>query len=78
MLNQIDRKKNPAASGGPPGNDLWTIRMVVGTLSVTLVSCVTGAVWLQVQGKPTPELLTTLGTGSFAALVVVLRPSHKD
>ena len=48
---------------------------MVGALSLTLVSCVVGAIWLQVKGTKAPELLTGLGTGALGALAGLLAPS---
>jgi hypothetical protein len=57
-----------------PSGDLWTYRMVVLTLALTVIGCIAGATWLQVHGKPTPELLTALGTGAIGALAGILAP----
>ena len=58
-----------------PLNDVWIYRTVVGALSVTLISCVVGAICLQISGHKSPELLTGLGTGSLGALAGLLAPS---
>lgn len=58
-----------------PSGDRWTYRMVVMTLALTIMGCIAGAIWLQVCGKPTPELLTALGTGAIGALAGILAPS---
>ena len=61
--------------GKPLDNDVWIYRIVVGALSLTLVSCVVGAIVLQVKGEKAPELLTGLGTGALGALAGLLAPS---
>ena len=61
--------------GKPLDNDVWIYRIVVGALSLTLVSCVIGAICLQVKGQKAPELLTGLGTGALGALAGLLAPS---
>ena len=48
---------------------------MVAALSLTLVCCVIGAIFLQVNEKKTPELLTGLGTGALGALAGLLAPS---
>ncbi|AFY54080.1 hypothetical protein Riv7116_1520 [Rivularia sp. PCC 7116] len=61
--------------GKPLENDVWIYRIVVSALSFTLVFCVVGAIWLRVNDKKTPELLTGLGTGALGALAGLLAPS---
>lgn len=56
-------------------SDVWIYRIVVAALSLTLVSCVVGAICLQIKGKEAPELLTGLGTGALGALAGLLAPS---
>lgn len=56
--------------------DPWIYRMIVGTLTSTVLICLIGAISLQAKGnKQTPELLTALGTGSLGALSGLLAPS---
>jgi hypothetical protein len=59
----------------PIETDFWIYRIVVGGLTSTVLGCLIGAIALQVNGKPTPELLTALGTGSLGALSGLLAPS---
>jgi Na+-transporting methylmalonyl-CoA/oxaloacetate decarboxylase beta subunit len=54
--------------------DLWTYRMAVTTLSLTVIGCAVGATVLQVHGKSTPELLTTLAPCAIAALAGMVTP----
>ncbi|MEO1429092.1 MAG: hypothetical protein AAFV71_08530 [Cyanobacteria bacterium J06633_8] len=61
--------------GKPLENDVWIYRIVVSALSFTLVFCVVGAIWLEVNEKEAPELLTGLGTGALGALAGLLAPS---
>ncbi|HEY9660700.1 MAG TPA: hypothetical protein V6C65_19765 [Allocoleopsis sp.] len=68
--------KRPRPEPKPPlEGDVWTYRMIVFTLSLTVVSCIVGAIGLQINGHPTPELLTALGTGAIGALAGLLAPS---
>jgi hypothetical protein len=56
--------------------DPWIYRMIVGTLTSTVLICLIGAIGLQAKGsKQIPELLTALGTGSLGALSGLLAPS---
>lgn len=78
MLNRGSRKKIncvPELSSKP---DLWAYRVVVSTLSLTVVSCVVGSIWLQMNGQPTPRSLIVLGTSSIAAIAKVLSQSSKE
>lgn len=69
ILNMIDDV------GKPLDNDVWIYRIVVGALSLTLVSCVIGAIYLEIKAEEVPELLTGLGTGALGALAGLLAPS---
>lgn len=78
MLNRGSQKKIncvPELSSKP---DLWAYRVVVLTLSVTVISCVVGSIWLQLNSQPTPRSLVVLGTTSIAAIAKVLSQSSKD
>ncbi|MDF5718604.1 MAG: hypothetical protein PUP93_33250 [Rhizonema sp. NSF051] len=56
--------------------DPWIYRMIVGTLTSTILICLIGAIGLEANGnKPIPELLTALATGSLGALSGLLAPS---
>ena len=56
--------------------DPWIYRMIVGTLTSTVLICLIGAIGLQAKGnKQIPDLLTALGTGSLGALSGLLAPS---
>ncbi|MBG1271478.1 hypothetical protein [Nostoc sp. WHI] len=55
--------------------DYWTYRMAVVTLAITVIGCVAGAVVLQICGKSTPDLLTTLAPCAIAALAGIVTPS---
>ena len=58
----------------PLTTDPWIYRMVVGALSLTIIACVAGSIWLHVNDKNSPDLLTGLGTGCFGALAGLLVP----
>jgi hypothetical protein len=62
-------------NGTPLQTDRWIYRMVVGALSLTLVSAIAGAVLLQSQDKEIPEILIGLGTGSLGGLAGLLAPT---
>ncbi|MEH2354511.1 hypothetical protein [Nostoc sp.] len=49
--------------------------MAVVTLAITVIGCVAGAVVLQIYGKSTPDLLTTLAPCAIAALAGIVTPS---
>lgn len=74
MLNRNPKKDFYNSPTALPSGDLWTYRMVVMTLALTVIGCIAGTIWLQVCGKPTPELLTALGTGALGALAGILAP----
>jgi hypothetical protein len=59
----------------PIETDFWIYRIVVGGLTSTVLGCLIGAIALQISNRPTPELLTALGTGSLGALSGLLAPS---
>ncbi|WP_414583213.1 hypothetical protein [Scytonema sp. PCC 10023] len=59
----------------PIETDFWIYRIIVGGLTSTVLGCLIGAIALQVSNRPTPELLTALGTGSLGALSGLLAPS---
>ena len=63
----------------PPNGspDPWLFRMTVGALSFTIIACVAGSIFLQLNEKQTPDLLTGLGTGSFGALAGLLVPTPR-
>lgn len=67
---------NPDPRGqGPLRSDPWIYRIIVGSLSMTIIACVAGAIVLQLNEKSSPDLLTGLGTGSLGALAGLLVPS---
>ncbi|WP_373526835.1 hypothetical protein [Nostoc sp.] len=49
--------------------------MAVVTLAITVIGCVAGAIVLQIYGKSTPDLLTTLAPCAIAALAGIVTPS---
>ncbi|WP_430684077.1 hypothetical protein [Leptolyngbya sp. AN02str] len=74
MLTRNSKRENYSSPKALPSGDLWTYRMVVMTLALTVIGCIVGTILLQVYGKPTPELLTALGTGAIGALAGILAP----
>ena len=56
----------------PLQTDSWIYRIVVSALSLTLVSSISGAVWLQANDKEIPEILIGLGTGALGGLAGLL------
>lgn len=59
----------------PLQTDSWIYRIVVSALSLTLVSSICGAVWLQANDKEIPEILIGLGTGALGGLAGLLAPT---
>ncbi|MEM9483411.1 MAG: hypothetical protein AAGA83_06935 [Cyanobacteria bacterium P01_F01_bin.116] len=55
--------------------DPWPIRVVVAALSLTVIICVFGVVFLEIHGKEVPDLMATLATSSLSLLAGVLVPS---
>ena len=56
-------------------SDFWIYRIVVTALGSTLIICTVGAISLEIKGKSTPALVSSLGTGSLAAIAGLLVPS---
>lgn len=59
----------------PLETDYWIYRIIVSSLAFTIITSITGAIWLGANGKETPKLLTALGTGSLGALAGLLAPT---
>ncbi len=59
----------------PLQTDSWISRIIVSALSLTLVSSINGAVWLQANNKEIPEIIIDLGTGALAGLAGLLSPT---
>ena len=56
--------------------DPWIYRVIIGTLTSTILICLIGTIGLYAKGdKQIPELLTALGTGSLGVLSGLLAPS---
>ena len=58
-----------------PKPDYWIYRVIVSVLSLTVLMCISGTIWLQIHGLPTPDLLTGMGMGALGALSGLLAPS---
>jgi len=71
----LPKSRSSSRKRTPLETDPWVYRIVVSTLSLTVVSCVCGAVWLHVNDKTTPDLLIGLGTGALGAIAGLLTPS---
>lgn len=75
-------KENPAKAirsvSSDPKNDPWIYRIVVSALSLTILSCIAGAVYLEANSKKLPEILIALGTGSLGGLAGLLAPSPSN
>ena len=60
----------------PLQTDPWIYRIIVSALAATIISSITGAVWLAANDKKNiPDLLIALGTGSLGALAGLLAPT---
>lgn len=57
--------------------DPWLLRVVLGGLSATLVTCLVGGIWLQGRGGQIPQILIAWGTGSLTALTALVSPSGR-
>ena len=56
-------------------SDPWVNRTIVAALSLTLCTCVGGAIGLQIKGQTIPGMLSGLGFGSLGILAKVVQPS---
>ena len=59
----------------PLQTDSWIYRIIVSALSLTLISSISGAVWLQAHDQEIPEILIELGTGALGGLAGFLAPT---
>ncbi|MEM7553487.1 MAG: hypothetical protein AAF378_05195 [Cyanobacteria bacterium P01_A01_bin.84] len=59
----------------PLQTDRWIYRIVVSALALSLVSSITGAVYLQAKGEEIPDILTALGSGALGGLAGLLAPT---
>lgn len=55
--------------------DPWPTRVIVLAFSLTVITCVFGAIFLEIRGKEVPDLMVTLATSSLSLLAGVLVPS---
>jgi hypothetical protein len=60
----------------PPAyiTDQWTYRIVVIALGIVVISAMIGGVYLAVNGKTIPDVLTALGAAAIGALAGLLTP----
>ncbi len=59
----------------PLQTDVWIYRAVVGALGSGVMFAMVGALILAFYGKPTPEVVTALGSACVGALAGLLAPS---
>lgn len=59
----------------PLQTDVWVYRLVVFCLGAGVLSAMVGALTLSFYGKPTPEVVTALGSAAVGALAGLLAPS---
>jgi hypothetical protein len=62
----------------PLQTDKWIYRIVVSALALTLISSLTGAVYLQAKGEKIPDILTCLGSGALGGLAGLLAPTPNN
>ena len=56
-------------------NDPWVYRIVVGALSLAVLSVIAAYVYLDALGKSSPEALVAIGAGALGGLTGLLAPS---
>ncbi len=66
------KTSNQKSQGTPLRSDPWIYRIVVSSLSLTMIACVAGAIFLQLNGQSIPDLITAIGSGSLGALAGLL------
>ena len=55
--------------------DIWIYRIVVGFLGTTLLAAIAGGIFLQINNKETPAVVTALGNGALGAMTTLLATS---
>jgi hypothetical protein len=55
--------------------DPWLYRLVIGSLACTVLTCTVGAIWLEAQGIPVPDVVKSMGTAALGALAGTLTPA---
>jgi len=63
------------AATSPLQTDTTIYRLVVVALSLTILLSVGGALYLEIMGKTTPQMLTALSGTAIGALAGLLAPS---
>jgi hypothetical protein len=58
--------------------DNFCYRLVVSSLSGSIVICLIGGLTLSILNKPIPELLIVIGSNAIGAISGLLAPSPKD
>ena len=59
----------------PWHTDKWIYRIVVSAMSLTIISALGGAIWLEAKEKDVPEILIALGTGALGGVAGLLAPT---
>ena len=60
-------------------NDKSSLRNTVAKmLSLTVLLCVSGSIFLAIRGKATPNLVTNLGISTSGALIAILVPPGEE
>ena len=64
----------------PLSSDRWIYRIVVIALGLTIILCVTGAVWITLAypKAQVPQIMVALGSGAVGALSGLLAPNPKE
>lgn len=60
------------------GIDTFCYRLVVSSLSGSIIICLSGGLALSVLNKPIPELLIVIGSNAIGAISGLLAPSPKE
>lgn len=55
--------------------DKWIYRIVVSSMSLTIILSLVGAVWLKANDKDIPDIMIALGTGALGGIAGLLAPA---
>lgn len=73
--NNIDLTKTMLDKKTSWQMDKWIYRIVVSSMSLTIIFSLGGAVWLEANEKEVPEILIALGTGALGGIAGLLAPA---
>ena len=73
--NNIDLTKTMLDKKTSWQMDKWIYRIVVSSMSLTIIFSLGGAVWLEANEKEVPEILIALGTGALGGIAGLLAPT---